>query len=390
MYYYNPSVINGFQDHKALDIGRGVEGITKIDDWWDYYEEIDLFVFTDIFMGGLQDFLRRQGKRVFGSGKAGKLESERLQFKKLIEELGLPVNEYDTAFGIPELEYKLSQVDDRYIKSSLRGDAETWHHKNIVLSKTELTRMKHDMGVYDKQETYIIESPIKAIAEIGYDGYTIDGSYPETTCCGIELKDAGYLGKMMRYGSLPKQIRDVNDKLAPIFQTYGYRGAFSSEVRIDDKGVGYFIDPTCRFPQPNTDLTLEMYENYSEVIWDIAGGVVPKIQYKFEWGCQFIIKSELAKTEPCAIQFPSEYRDYVKIKNLVVDDDGVHYATPNGVEMCEIASCIGMGKDMEQAIKMATQVAESIKGFDICIKTDCIADAKKQIQMLGKNGIKFL
>src|SRR5690348_3123862 len=89
VYYYTPSVINGYQDHKSLDIGRGVEGIIKVDDWWDYYEEIDLFVFTDIFMGELQDFLRRQGKRVFGSGKAGRIETERLKFKKMIEEIGL-------------------------------------------------------------------------------------------------------------------------------------------------------------------------------------------------------------------------------------------------------------------------------------------------------------
>jgi hypothetical protein len=388
--YYIPSVINGFEDHKAHDIGRGVEGVERVYDWWDYYDEIDLFVFTDIYMGGLQEFLRSRGKLVFGSGKAGKLETDRLGFKELIKELGLPVNEYDVANGIDELDFKLKSVEDRYIKSNLRGDMETFHHTNYVLSKTELKRMKHDYGVYDKQETFIIESPIESIAEIGYDGYCIQGAYPDVSCCGIEIKDVGYLGRMTRYNELPKQVTDVNDKIAPIMQGFDYRCAFSSEIRITKEKVGYFIDTTNRFPEPNTSLTLEMYDNYSEIIWEVANGIVPKIQAKYNWGCEFIIKSELAKTEPVAIQFPEKYKDNIKIKNLVVDENGTSYFTPNNVEMCEIGAVVACGKTMEEAVKMATEISKTVKGFDIKINTDCIEDAKNQMKELNKNGIRFI
>ena len=108
--YYVPSIINGFEDHKAHDIGRGVEWIERVYNWEDYFEEIDLFVFTDIYLGGLQDLLKRLGKRVFGSAKAGMLETDRLKFRKLCEELGLPVNEYDTAQGVDDLEEKLKNI----------------------------------------------------------------------------------------------------------------------------------------------------------------------------------------------------------------------------------------------------------------------------------------
>lgn len=388
--YYIPSVINGFEDHKSKDIGRGVEGITKITDWEEYKDEIDLFVFTDIYMNGLQERLRIEGKAVFGSGKCAEMEKDRVAFKELLKDLDLPVNEYDSAEGVPELTEKLKSIEDKYIKSRLRGDMETFHHQNFVLSKMELKRMSHDLGVYDKQETYVIESPIDAIGEIGYDGFCIDGSYPEISCNGIEIKDVGYLGKMIRYSNLPKQVTDSLNKLAPIFQSYGYKGALSTEIRIDKDKVGYFIDPTMRFPEPNTSLIMEMYDNFSEIIWDVAHGVIPKIKSKFEWGVELIIKSEMSRTEPVAIQFPEEYSKFIKIKNLVVDVDGVHYFTPNNIELCEIGAVIGFGRTMNEAIKMATEIAETVKGFDIKINTDCIESAKSQISELKNNGIYFL
>jgi hypothetical protein len=388
--YYIPSVTNGFKDHKAHGIGRGIEGVERVDDWWDYYNEIDLFVFTDIYMGGLQQYLRMQGKAVFGGGKASEMESNRLQFLQLVESLELPTLKYDVAKGVEELDEKLKNVTDKYIKSSLRGDFETTHYVNYVLFQTELKRLKHDMGVYAEDETYLICDPIEAIGEIGYDGFVVDGMYPKESCCGIEIKDAGYIGKIVPYSNLPKQIKIVNDKFSDVFRSYGYRAAFSSEVRIDSKKDGYFIDPTLRFPEPNTALTLEMYTNYSQIIYEVAIGIVPEIQYRYKWGCELIIKSELAKTEPIAVQFPKKYADNVKLKNLVIDKDGVHWVTPNNVEMCEIGAVVAMGDSMEEAIKNAVKIAETVKGHDLKIGTSCMEEAKEQIANLNKHGIKFI
>lgn len=388
--YYIPSVTNGFEDHKAHDIGRGVEGIERVYDWWDYYEEIDLFVFTDIYMGQLQEYLKRNGKRVFGSCKAGMLETNRLEFKKLIAELGLPINEYDTAIGVDELTEKLKKVDDRYVKASLRGDMETWHHKNYILSKEELKRMSHDLGVFDKKETYIIESPIEAVGEIGWDGYTVNGKYVDNSCSGIEIKDSIYIGHIISIKDLPKQITDSNEKFAPVFESYGYCGAFSTEIRVDKNGVGYFIDITARFPEPNTSLTLEMYDNYSEIIWMIGGGEIPTIQASEKWGVQLIMKSEAAKTMPVAIQFPKKYSKFIKIKNLVVDDEGTHWYTPNNVEVCEIGAIAATGKTMKEAIEKAKEIASTVDGADLKIKMDALDEAQEEINELRKNGIKFL
>lgn len=389
-YYHCPFVINGFPEHNPVDIGRGIPEIIKVQDFEDYIEGVDLFVFPDLYFKGLQRYLKRIGKLVYGSGDAQVMETDRGYMKMLQKEVGLPTNEYEEVEGVYELEERLKILEDKYIKSSLRGDSETFKHINYVLSKDELKGMKHRMGIFDKKEKYIIESKIESIAEVGIDTETADGKFLDVSLTGIELKDIGFYGRMLSYNTLPKQIKDVTDKLSPVFENFGYRGPYSNEIRIDKKLDGYLIDQTCRMPSPPTSLKMLMYENYGEILWTIACGEIPKVKYRFAHGVQFIIKSEMAKTEPVAIQFPAEFRDNIDIKNLVIDDDGTYYYTPNGLAMCEIGSVSAAGHSMEQAVKIATEIAEQVKGFDIYINTDCIEDAKTQIKNLNKNGIRYL
>ena len=172
---------------------------------------------------------------------------------------------------------------------------------------------------------------------------------------------------------------------------YGYRGAYSNEVRISKDMTGYLIDQTCRFPQPPTSLMCLMYENFSEVLWEVASGNVPTVKYKESHGVQLIIKSDLAKMEePVAVQFPYEYVDNIDIKSLVVDDNGTWYFNPSNYDMKEIGSISATGKSMKDALNKATKIAKLVKGFDIKVNTDCIEDAEKQIADLHKNGINYL
>lgn len=389
--YYAPSDINGYRDHRAYDIGRGVLGIERIHDLEEYENQVDLFVFPDLYMIGKQEQLRNSGKLVFGSGRGQIMETDRGGMKRMQKELGLPLNDYEEIEGLYALEERLKVLEDRYIKSTLRGDNETFHHINYVLSKDKLKSMKYKMGIFDRKETYIVETPIPSISEIGIDTMIVDGEPLSDNLTGIELKDIGYYGRIMPYANLPKQLKDVTDKLAPVFRAYGYRGPYSNEIRIAMDMLGYLIDATCRIPSPPGSLMLLIYQNFSEMVWEVASGNVPKVQYGDDHGVQFIIKSDIAKLEePVAIQFPSEYADNIDIKSLVIDDNGTWYFTPNGYDMKEIGSVSATGKTMKEAVDKATQIAESIKGFDVKINTDCICDAEEQIATLNKNGIKYL
>lgn len=389
VYYHIPNVINGFASHEAYDIGRGVEGIHKVSDWASIFEETDIFIFPDLYFQDLQAFFKRMGKLVFGSGHGQKMESDRGYMKLLQKELGLPLNPYVEVTGMDELEEVLKKQENCYVKGSLRGDMETFKSVNYTLSREVLKELRHRLGIFDRQEKYIVETPIDAIGEIGYDGYVIDGKYPLETCCGIEIKDSFYVGKMTNYHQLPKQIRLIGDKLAPIFKSYDYRGAYSNEIRIDKKMNGFLIDQTCRFGAPPLDLNLEMYENFAEIIWDVASGTVPVIKYKYKWGCQFIMRSELAQTESIAIQFPKKFEDNIKIKNLVIDN-GTHFYTRNSFVMKEVGSVVFCADTMDKAIKGAIEITKSIKSFDIKFNTDSAGEAEKQIKELIKNGIHFL
>lgn len=390
VFYFCPKIMNGFPDHKPVDIGRNIPNVQVINEWATVIDSVDLVIFPDSHEPGLQVFFESLGKKVFGCRWGCEIEHNRSYAKQLMKEIDLPVNDYEVAFGIDDLESLLRNRENVYVKSSLRGDMESWHHENYLLSKNELERMRNSLGTYKNKETYIIESPIESIAEIGIDSFCVDGIYPSQSLSGIELKDTGYYGQIVNYISLPRQLKLVSDKFSDVFRDLRYRGAYSNEVIISTDKKGYLIDSTCRCAQPPTDLSLELYSNYPEIVWWVANGMVPIINPKYKHGVQFIIKSDLARTEPSPIIVPDVFKNYVKIKNLTIDDDGLWYYTPMGIDMTEIGSVIGMGDTMQGAIDMAKMVAAEIKGFDIKIKTDCINDAVDQIQRLRQIGINYL
>ena len=205
------------------------------------------------------------------------------------------------------------------------------------------------------------------------------------------MKDTGYYGQVVPYKTLPKQLKLVTEEFKETFKELNYTGAHSNEVMVGENKKGYLIDLTQRMPQPPSDLMMEMFTNFPQIIWDVANGIVPKIEYKYNHGVQFIIKSEIAKTDACPIIVPEEYKNNVKIKNLTIDDDGTWYYTPLGeVEMCEIGSVVFCGNSMKECVKGAKKIAESIKGFDIKINTDCIGKAQEQIDKLKAAGINYL
>jgi len=390
-YYWMPIVQNGYPSHKPIDVGRNVSNVIKVKEWAECIHDIDIVCFPDSHEPQLQEYFVSIGKRVFGCRRACELEHSKGVLKQTMKDIGLPVGVYYSIRGVDELEEFLKNKTNVYVKSELRGDMETWKHKNYALSKMELLRIKNNMGTFATEENYIVEEPIESIAEIGIDSFCIDGKYPFEVLTGIELKDTGYCGTFTEYNKLPLQLKEVTDKFSEIFGELNYRGAHSNEVIIGKDKRGYCCDLTQRIPNPPGDLYLELYSNFPEIVWLVANGIVPKIEYKYKWGVQLIIKSETAKTDPVPIIIPDEYKQYVKIKYLVIDEDGVwYYVPPADLTMQEIGSVSGMGHTMKEAINMAKKIAESIQGFDIQINSDCLEKAHEQIANLKKVGINYL
>lgn len=390
VYYYCPYVINGYPDHQSAVIGMNVPGVVKVKEWASVIQEVDLVYFPDSHESFLQNYFRSIGIPVFGSGFACNLEHDRRLLNETLNKLGLPVSAYYSPTGLDELEQFLLQKKDLFVKSSLRGDMETWRHTDPRLSKRELKRMRHEMGLYEKKEKYIVQEPIDGIAEVGIDPFCIDGDFSDVCTAGVEIKDAGYLCKMTYYKTLPPQIKDITDKLGPIFRDCGYRGHYSNEIIISKDKRGFLIDNTCRNGQPPSSIMMELYSNYSEIVWEVANGIYPNIQYEYPWAVQLIIKSDMAENEPSPVIIPDEVKKFVKIKNLTIDEDGTSYYSPFGMKMREIGSVVGLGKTIDEAEKNAKTVSESIEGMDISVNIDSIDKAKKSLSKLSKAGINFI
>lgn len=264
-------------------------------------------------------------------------------------------------------------------------------HKNWKLTKRQFMKLKNEMGLYANREVYVVEEKLDSIAEVGMDGWIVDGQWVPICMAGVEVKDCCYLGRVIRYDSLPSQIKNVTDKLAPVFRDMDYNGHHSNEVIISKDKRGFALDLTNRLPSPPGDLMQEIFTNYSEIIHYIANGRMPMVQYEHEWGLQVIIKSDIAAEDESPIIVPEEYKQNVKIKNLSIDEDGTWYYVPApGLGMKEIGSLVVVGDSPEDVIKKAKIISEKIQGFDIKMNIDSLDDAKKSIEKVKKAGISFV
>lgn len=386
--YYCPYEA-AFVRHNPYIIGIGIPNVERIFNIWDYFDEIDLWYFTDLHQGAFQSWLRSLGKIVFGAGMAEELELYREKAKILQQDFGLPVNPYEVVKGVTELKDFLKDKSDLWIKSDFfRGDNETWHYDNMELAEEVLTGLENDLGANKENEVFIVEEPIEDAVEYGYDGFNVDGRYPENTCFGIEVKDSSYAGVFTEYNKLPKPMKELNEKLSPTFSEYNYRGWYSNEMRATSKNEAILTDLTMRNAEPPTSLVTELFKDFPLYVWQVAYGIVPQVESDYKYGVEIVMKSEWAKTKPQPIYFPEKYSKYVKIKNLYIED-GIHKFIPQDIEMCECGAIVGLGKTLKEAIEMAQTIAKEVKGYCLKINCDSLDEAQEEINELNSFGVKI-
>ncbi len=90
--------------------------------------------------------------------------------------------------------------------------------------------------------TFDVEASLPDKCEVGSDSWSVDGKTPKTHLCGIEVKDSSYAGRILKADEIPKALSVVDEKMAPLLKEFGYRGNYSTEVRVGKDGVPYMID----------------------------------------------------------------------------------------------------------------------------------------------------
>jgi hypothetical protein len=386
VYYYAPWEYTFPKTNRML-LGAGIPNVRKIDSFWPFLNDIDLFVFPDVNFGPLQLHLVWLGKRVWGSRSGEELEQDRAWSKQHLASIGVDIGDYAVITGMTALRDYLQTHEDQYVKiSRTRGDMESFHSKNYDLIEPLLDDLEHKFGPKKNLIEFIVEEAIPDAVEIGYDGWTIDGQFPQHATAGIETKDKGFVMKTGNYADLPEPLRDINTKLAPTFRNFQYRGFFSDEVRLTKDGKAYLIDPTCRAPSPPSQLYWMMIKNWGDIIWNGAEGSVVEPDFADKWGAELILLSDWATENWQPIEFPDEIREHVRITNLTMID-GKYFFVPQGDDMPQIGGVVALGDTMEAAIKAVKEIAEQVDGYCVETTPDALDAAKEQIEKLKEFGI---
>lgn len=342
--------------------GVGLDGIERIDDFFEHVGAADLIVFPDVGDGYLQEYLRSQGNLVWGSGLGDRIESDKVGFCQwLASNPDLEATDMWLIEGLDALEDFLSdpEHEDVWLKANDRGDLETYHHKNWGLTEQWFRELDHKIGPNRDLIQVVAQKPIPADDEVGYDGYMIDGEFPATGVIGWEAKDTMYLGKVVK--ELPVSVATVNAIMGARCSTLGYRGAFSTEVREAGDGKFYFIDPTHRFGSPPSECMVKWYKNWDEIIYYGAAGRLIEPQPIAQYGAEVILRS-IIKQRFLPVQFPEYLRPNVSLHQHCRIDN-TDYIAPREHE--EFGAAIGFGDTPEEALEAAVSVADQVEAQEL-------------------------
>lgn len=363
-------------------IGTGYEDIERIHSYDQYFDDKDVtWIFPDLYSAELQEWLRAQGRQVWGAGHGEEIELDRADAKELLKEVGLPVKPWAVLMGMKELRAHLQKKENEgvFVKiSRVRGLCESFESPNYELVLPKLDAIQAELGMRSEVQEFVVEQPVPDAVEVGYDGWTIDGKWPAQCLVGVEKKDQCYFGRVKDYAMIDKNVRVVNDKLAPTMKQYGYRGFFSSEIRVGKDGKPYLIDCTCRHASPAGESILECVDNIAEVIEGGSKGemVTPKMRGKFV--AQTLLTSDFSEDHWLPLEIPKEVRPHVYLYHslMVGDQEGI---VPTGCDMNQIGSVVAVGSTPEQAIKQCRELADQVKGYKVTHSSDALEEAAKDL-----------
>jgi hypothetical protein len=385
--YYTAPWISAFPSARQLEIGEGFPEFEHVDDIWGIVDDVDLFVFPDIFQGPLQGYLADKGKRVFGSRNGDELENYRSEAKAHFEELGIPQGPYEVIKGMAALRrYIQSRGEDKlWIKINLtRGDTETFPIESYDLGKNRLDKLEAALGPVADQKEFIVEDNLVDTVDIAIDTYSIDGKYPTKTLLGTEEKGEAYVCAVKDWSKLPANLVDIYEKLSPTLAKYEYRNFLSLECRCRNKKI-WLGDPCARAGSPPFELQLNMLLNLPDILWEGAEGKVVEPEYAAKYGFELIVHSDWADENPLLIDFPEQYRDQIKLRYST--QFGKHtWIMPQhgGPRVAAIVSC---GDDLEACFDEATEISKTLRGNKIETFTRSIPQLEKNLATLREWGI---
>jgi hypothetical protein len=385
--YYVPNR-EAFPEPFSGLIGKGLDGLERVDAFEDHIDEADFLFIPDTTCGPLVEWLKSHDYPVAGAGAAEKLELDRWHGRTRQKANGLAVHETHRIKGITALRAFCEERKDYYVKvdNEFRGISESFKHHDKHSSEARIDWIAYKVGPYKEDVVFICEELLPGV-EPGIDAITWEDELLFPTTAGYEMKGSGIISRVYRTeAELPEAIRQIHAGMAPEFKRHKTRFFYSAEFKIDHDRVPYLIDPTIRLAAPGVAaIQCELIENYSEVIYGMATGVKtpPAIKHKYAIAIS-IDSAEAAKTF-VNVSFPKEMRRWVKLR-MAVKHKGDYYSVP---PFDSLGCVIALGDSVEDVVKAAKERAEQVDAISVNVDFAGIEAIEKHIQEGKKYGINF-
>jgi hypothetical protein len=337
----------------------------------------------------MQKHIAGMGMPVWGGRRADELEVKKILFRSIQRQLGMNTPEYDVVIGLDDLRKFCDKPEneDCWIKLSpqFRGNRETFHHKDRLTSREILDDMGVQFGIVQDVLKFIAERTIDAPFESGLDSYCVDGAHPKTALQAYERKDRCCFGAVQPYSEMPQQLTQIGDQIFALLRERGARQFCSTEVKITEAGKAYLLEPTIRMASPAGEPQLELYDNFSEIIYEGAHGrlVEPELAGKFY--AQVMMEHCGEDNRWRSIQIPEEVRRWVKVYSCCQIGDRLGIAPGERI----IGSVLGIGSTPREALDHVKENAEALKDEPVSLHVEDLSDTLMQIEEAEEAGIPF-
>lgn len=385
--YYYLADADAYPSSQKHTIGMGIPKVKRVHDFFKYIDKADIVYFFDCYDGELQHWLRSKGYTVFGSGRGEQVEIDKILFLETLEKLGLPCPKTYLAEGMDDLKKYLEEHDGEtlWLKNLHRGDFETRKFKSMAQIKPFLDDLRKRIGTASDTVEVLVQHKIDSACEVGYDGFQVDGQFTKNCIVGYEIKDKGFVAKV--FDETPEIVGCINDAFSDTFKRLGYRGNYSTEIRVTEDGSPYYIDATCRVPSPPGELMCELYASWAEDTYAIAQGTIPELKPKAKYGAEIILTSSWYDHHELHVKFPKEIAQYVKLKNHTIRD-GEYYCVPNGNGEF-FGAVVAWDDTLEGAIKKVLKYAEQVEADELEYDASLFDAAKESIKCGEKFGVNY-
>lgn len=198
--------------------------------------------------------------------------------------------------------------------------------------------------------------------------------------------NSSYLAAVTSFENMPEPLKLIMTVFAPRFEKGRYRNEFSMEVRVLDEKA-YFIDPTTRLGLPSTGSQLELWKNFSQIVWAGANGELVEPEPAGKFSAELILTAKADDGLWPTVEVPKELKRWCKLADCI-EVDGLTSWPREGGDDQSVGWLVAIGDTPRETL-------ETIKGYVAALPEGLsadiapLADVIKEIEIEENEGLDF-